>query len=299
MMAPMRFGARVAIAAAAVALLGVTAGCSWRLETDPEPFRTPSPTTVMRDHLAAAEQTVQGAASASTGAVAETEAGLAPARIAALGGVSPTSSPRPTADLDAAVAAALAQADACAETAEDATLAGLCVSTALSHRLVAFAADPEPRGEPQVRMVDPAAGVLPEASTLVDDSFLAQVALAHDRARDTYQTIAARAKGEERTNALARGRLHRERVEQLLALGIDDLTEPAYDVPAARVADAGARATLARDTEWALGEDYARVLVTAEAGDRAWLTNAAYDAYTAASPTPGEIAALPGIAPAA
>jgi len=299
MMSPMSTGARRGIAATVAALVLLTSGCSWRLETDPDPFRTPSATTVMRDQLAAAEQAVQAAAIASSGAVADAEAALAPTRVAALGGVSPTSSPRPSADVDAAIAEALAQAEECSRAAEDTTLAGLCSSIALSHHLVAFAADPEPRGEPQVRTVDDSAGVLPSASTLVDDAFLAQVTLTHDRARAMYQTIAARAAGEERTNALARGRLHRERVEQLLALGVEDLTELSYDVPAARVADAVARATLARDTEWALGEDYASVLVTAAAGDRAWLTNAAYDAYTAASPTPDDVPALPGIAPVA
>jgi len=296
MMTPMGTGARAAIAAGLVALVAATAGCSWRLESDPVPFRTPSPSTVIRDGVAAAESAVDAAAQGSTDVLGEVESVLAPTRVAALGGVSPTSSPRPSADLAAAIAAASDQASECAETTDDPTLGGLCASIVLSHALVTFAADPAPRGEPQVRVVDETAAVIPDASTQVDPQRVAEWALAHDRARAMYETIAARAVGDERNTALARGRLHRDRVAQLLGTGVEDLTQLSYDVPAARVVDTAARVALASETELALAEDYAAAMVTAAPVDRAWLTNAAYDAYAASSLAPDDVPALPGVA---
>jgi hypothetical protein len=296
MMSPMA-GKRIVGAIAAGLVVAVMSSCSWRLETEPDAFRTPSEVTILRDHAAAAEQAVAAAANASQGALAEAEVRNAPVRIDALGGVSPTSSPRPAADLDAALAAAIEAAHVCEDGAGDDPIGALCAAIELSHHLGLFAADPEPRA-PEARAVDPSAGFVPAGETSVGSDELAQLALEHDRARALYETVAARASGDERTTALNRGRLHRERVAQLLELpGVDNLTQPSYAVPAASVVDTVARASAVQQTERSLGDGYSALMVSAEAADRAWLMNAAYDAYAAASPTPADVPALPGVAP--
>lgn len=296
MMAPMARKRIVSAIAAALALTVLTS-CSWRAETEPDPFRTPSEITVIRDGVAAAEEAVSAATGASQGALAEAESRNAPVRIEALGGVSPTSSPRPAADLDAAITAAIDSAHACASAAGDDPLGALCAAIELSHHLGLLAADPAPR-VPEARTIDAAAGLVPTGDTTVPAPALSQLALAHDRARLLYETVAARASGDDRATALDRGRLHRERVTQLLQLpGVEDLTQPSYAIPAASVVDAVARATVVQETERALGETYASLMVSAIASDRAWLMNASFDAYAAASPTPDTVPALPGVVP--
>ena len=144
----------------------------------------------------------------------------------------------------------------------------------------------------------PDAGVTPTGTTAVDTATLAQLALQHDRARALYEVIAARASGHERTDALARSAAQRERVAALLALpGVDDVTEPAYDVPAASVATRAARTQAALDTERSIAETYAALLVSSSAADRSWLSNAAFDAYQGAVAhglTAADVPALPG-----
>ena len=88
----------------------------------------------------------------------------------------------------------------------------------------------------------------------------------------------------------------------LLAVpGVEDLTEPVYDVPASSVTDQAARAATAIEAQRALAERYAALLVAADPADRGWLLNSAYAAYLAAAQrglTASEVPALPGTEPA-
>jgi hypothetical protein len=296
MMAPME-GARptlgVAIVGAAVALVVALAGCSWRVETEPEPFRTPSPITVLRDQVAAAEAALATAAEADSGDLASAEAAAVPVRLEALGGVSPTSSPRPSTDLQAAVNEALAAAHQCIAGANDDPLGGTCAAIELSHWVIAVAS-----GATAEDLPAPGAGLVPAVATSVDVATLSQLALEHDRLRALYEVIAARSSGAKRTDALARSSAERDRVAQLLAIaGVDDLTQPAYDVPAAATATKAARTATARAAELSLAQAYAALLIDAAADDRGWLENAAFTAYEGAIAnglTAAEVPALPG-----
>ena len=287
-----RAGAIVALAGA-VALVG--SGCSWRAETDPVPFRTPSPVTVLRDNVAAAEAALAVASGAERSDRTAAEAAAIPVRLGALGGVSATSSPRPATDFDAALDAALAAAHECVAGAEDDPLGGLCSSIELSHWAIAAASGTTVQSLPA-----PEAGLTPHDTTAVDTATLARLALEHDRARALYEVIAARAVGSERTDSLARSAEHRERAVALLALpGVEDLTEVAYDVPATSVSTKVKRTKAALAAEIALADAYSALLINATPPDRPWLANAAVDAYVAASAhglAPGDVPALPGVA---
>jgi len=293
MMAPMARGRFIAIGAIALVSASVLTGCDWRVESEPEAFRTPSAMTVLRDDVAAAESALLTAATATSGDLGEAEAEAVPIRLDALGGVSPTSSPRPSADFAAAFNAALASARQCVQAAGDDPLGSLCASIELSHWAIAAASGTSVQAD-----IAPDAGLVPGTTTSVGGDALAQLALEHDKARALYEVSAARAAGSERTEALARSAEHRERAAALLALpGVADLTQPAYNVPAASTTNRAARMAAARDTEVGLAQSYSALLVTASAADRGWLANAALTAYVAAAAhglTPADVPALPG-----
>ncbi len=291
MMSRMTWSRRLAIAAMASALALAGTGCDWRVDSEPPPFRTPSPTTVLRDQVAAAEAAVGVAAGSATGDAASAEAAAVPVRLAALGGVSPTSSPRPSAELDEAIAAAEEAARGCVDEAGEDALGGLCASILLSHSAISatspLAADANPP-----RATVPATGVGVAVSTL------AQLALEHDKARALFETIAARAAGDDRDAALSQSARQRELVAALLALGgVEDLRQPTYDVSATSVASPEAREATAREALVTLGEAYAALMVQAGADDRGWLYECALEEYATAAGygvTADAVPALPG-----
>lgn len=298
MMAPMTLAKATATSVAMLTVAVSLTACSWRLETDPEPFRSPSEITVLRDNIAALEQAVGTAADLATGPQADAEAAAVPSRLELLAGVSPTSSPRAAADLAAAAAEAQAAAVDCMVAAGDDPLAALCASIALSHAAIAGTADPD---SAPGTVVD--GGTEPGSDSVLDRDEIAVLALEHDKLRSLYEVAAARSKGAEREQALAASVIERERVETLLAVpGVLDLTEPVYDVPAASVAKKAARAETVLAARKALAERYAALLVGADVVDRGWLLNAAYENYVAAGRvglTASEVPALPGTKPAA
>lgn len=269
MMAPMRWRPGLATLAMTGAVLMVVSACSWRMDTPPEPFRTPSPVTVLRDQMAAAETAVGNAAANGTGPVAEAEEAAVPVRLTALGGVSPTSSPRASTDLESTVAAASAAARDCMDGADHNPLGGLCASILLAHTVLS--AQPELA---QWDATDLVVGsqVTPPSNTAVTADTVSRLALEHDQLRALYEVIAARSKGAVRTSALASSSAERTRVAALLAVpGVSDLTEPAYQIP---VDD---NAALTAHT--ALAHTYAALLIGAKPQDRAWLLNSAFVAY--------------------
>ncbi len=315
MMAPMApLPSRVirAVAAAGAATVLLTA-CSWRVETPPIPSRTPTPTVVLRDEAALREQAVVDAADSTDLGVIES--GLAPERLAALGGVYveyPSASPEPDTtvsaapSLDAAVQDAIDEALAAADAAteDDPGLAAMLRSIALSHSLAVAApgvagAAPAERAMPGVG--DEATGPwTPTEDTAVDGNTLAALAVAHDRASFAYEVAAARASGKERTRALTRSRLHDARAEALLALpGVDDLREPLYEVPPAGTETRKARAATERAVEVELAESYAALIDGAAPDDVPWVLNASYDAWMRAAALAGfdlgSLPALPGL----
>ena len=279
MMAPMVLRRSLAGALVVVAA-GTLAGCSWRLEAAPEPFRTPSPITVLRDQVAAAEAAVESSARGAAGDQADAEGAAVPARLSALGGVSPTSSPRPDSVFADAVATAQSQALACMQAAESDPLGGLCASMALSHATIDAAANPS-LVDATPFIVD--AALTPGNGTAVTPDQLSRLALEHDQARALFEVIAARSEGAERKAALADSAAHLERVRALLAMpGVEDLTQPQYDVSASSVAGAADREATARAAQVSLADAYSALLVAAAPQDRDWLVNAAFDAYKGA-----------------
>ena len=284
----------LATSALAGAIVLVVAGCSWRVDEPPEPFRTPSPLTVLRDHVAAAEAEVGAQATSVIGAdgdAAAAEAAAVPIRLEALGGVSPTSSPRPSLDYLDALDTAIAATGECSQAAVGEPLGALCASMELSHSVIRATA-------PYASSVE-----VPQASVLTTDAdgdadVISQVALEHDKTRALFETIAARSKGGERTRALAQSARQREIVADLLALeGVENRTQPAYDVPAASVATAAARKATAQEALVTLGEAYASWMVKAQVDDHSWLYEMAFEHYVGAiyyGLTATDIPALPG-----
>lgn len=305
----MRAATVAALAASGAALL---TACDWRAETPPIERRTPAPSTVQRDQAALREQAVIDAE--GTGELADLEAALAPERMAALGGVyvatpSPSPSPSTSAAPRPALAEAVAQARdgalADAATTEDASLAALLRSIALSHALTlwvphAVEGSVEERAVPDVGL---SSGFTPGGASAVPVEALASAAVAHDRAGFVYETAAARETEDGRTAALARAALHRARAAALVAMpGVEDLRQELYTVDRAAFADAASRTALERELETSLGWNYAALLAEAAEEDAGWLLNAAFDAYAAAASLPGrtvgDVPALPGIASA-
>jgi len=286
MMAPMVWHRAVA-GCVGLALVATLSGCSWHLETEPEAFRTPTALTVLRDHVAAAESAVEAAAPSSRDPLAVVEANAVPVRLAALGGVSPTSSPRPSGSLAVALEGAESAAAACMDAAGEDPIGGLCASVLLSHLAIDAEAQ---RNDWEMTAYLPEPPTLPPADSEVSADVLAQLALAHDRLRALYEVVAARSEGDSRKAALEASSAERQRVADLLAIeGVEDLTEPAYDVPA--------DATALRDQNVAIAETYAALMVSAAPQDRVWLLNSALKAYRSALANglaAAQIPALPG-----
>ena len=182
----------------------------------------------------------------------------------------------------------------CSEDADDDSLGGLCASIALSHAVIAAAS-------PLFADVAPPRATVPSTSTQVAAGAISQLALEHDKARALFETIAARSAGDERAAALAQSARQRELVSALLTLdGVEDLREPAYDVPAASVASPEAREATARQALVALGEASAVLMVQAKPDDRGWLHDLALEEYATAvgyGLTADAVPALPGGVP--
>ncbi|WP_062460504.1 DUF4439 domain-containing protein [Demequina soli] len=303
---------RIVRAAALAGVLAVaTAGCDVRLETPPIERRTPTPTVALRDEAAVREQAVADAA--EPGSV---EATLAPERLAALGGVylatpgatpspsvSPSAAPSLADTVEAAITGALDGADAADQ--DDPSLAAMLRSIALSHAVIADAADvagaaPQERAMPHVG--DDAAGPwAPHDGTAVSASRLAELAVAHDRAAFAYEVAAAKASGKERERALARERIHAQRAAAILALpGVEDDRASLYDVPPAGMDTPAERAASEIAIETDLAGRYAALIDGASTADLAWILDASYDAWMQAASLTGfdatTIPALPGLA---
>ena len=273
------------IGAATLAIATLVSGCSWRMDTEPEPFRSPSQITMLRDDVAAAEAAVASAAAVSDDPLAGVELAAVPVRLTALGGVSPTSSPRPDASLAEALDGASDATTACMDNAGDDPLGGLCASIALSHAVI-LAAPERFAWEALAYLAEPV--TLPGADSAVPSETLALLALEHDRLRALYEVIAARTTGEERTAAREQSSGERARVASLLAIeGVEDLTEPAYAIPADASSALAARVTIA--------EAYAALMVGAAPQDREWLLNSAVVAYRGALANGLPISGVPAL----
>jgi hypothetical protein len=166
-------------------------------------------------------------------------------------------------------------------------LGGLCASILLSHK--AINAESE-RNDWESLAYLAAPETLPPANSAVSVDDLSRLALAHDHLRALFEVIAARSNGDSRTAALESSASERQRVADLLAIdGVEDLTEPAYDVPI--------DATAARDQSLAIADAYAALMVRAAPQDRTWLLNSAlveYNSSLANGLTAAQIPALPG-----
>lgn len=316
--------------AVSVAVLALAA-CSWRLETPPPEWPSPSPETLVRDAAAAREQAVvdatpdgagaSGSTTARAAVLSEIEAVAAPARLEALGGLYvpyPDASPSPSPSdgaLDLIGASMDARDGHLAEAlvTDDPALALLLSSAGLSHALSswysgwvedAIAQSTEP--VVSVRLLDspalPDAGPVPSA-TGVDAAVLADLVVMHDQARYAYEVLAARAADEERDQWLARRDLQDARATALAQLpGVEDRRESVYVLLGDDSGDAAARLATAQDLETVAGETYATMLDGADADDMPWLLHAAFDAYAQAAafgePTAASytVPPLPGVA---
>lgn len=317
--------ARAGLVLSAAALTVSLAACDIRLETPVEPTPTADAATAARDLAARNEAAIIAAlhAGAAVGSgraeLASIESLAAPAHLEVLGGVyvpfpdaaTPTPSPEAApGDLRAAVTRARDDALDLAFHASDAPQGFLSGSIGFSHAfalwhagvvdarraganvpVVAERALPGPYGE--------GVSLVPEASALAPGA-LAELAVWHDKARFTYEAIAARESGARRALALERAAIHRERADALVALaGIDDRS-PVYELPNAAIADETSRDTAARETEASLGWRYMELTSGVSAEDRAWLMSAAFDAYAASATLPGfttaQFPVLPGTA---
>ena len=143
-----------------------------------EPFRTPSPVTLLRDDVAASESALASATAGQDDPAAQAEAAAVPIRLEALGGVSPTTSPRPSSLVVDATNDALDSARACVAAAGEVPLGRAVRLIELSHMVIIAASLTAVLPPPA-----PDAGVTPTGTTAVDTATLAQLALRHDRAR--------------------------------------------------------------------------------------------------------------------
>lgn len=301
------------ITIAAVAL----GGCSWRLETEIAPTPTADAATAARDDAARAEAAIQDALAAAgsvTGPLAQYAAAAAPVHLETLGGVyipypditpSPSPSPAPTLPLAAAVTAARDLALDLAFADSESEAAFLYGAIGLGYALALWLEDaPAPvDGGPAPIETRPLPGphgtdtLVPEASDLTAQQ-IADLALAHDKARFLFEVIAARESDAARADALAKARVHAERAEALVQLAGVDPREPIYQIPDAEVASSEARRDAERAALQAMGWTYMTLTSGASADDRAWLMSAAFDAYAASSLVEGfaiaQIPVLPG-----
>ncbi|WP_152650302.1 hypothetical protein [Demequina aestuarii] len=297
--------------AVSVAVLALAA-CSWRLETPPPEWPSPSPETLVRDAAAAREQAVidatpdgagaSGSTTAQAAVLSEIESVAAPARLEALGGFYvpyPHQSPSPSpsdgrVDLIGAGMGARDGHLAEALVTDDPDLAFLLSSAGLSHALSswysAWVEDAIAQStEPVVaeRLLDspalPDGGPVPSA-TSIDPAVVADLVVMHDQARYAYEVLAARAADEERDRWLARRDLQDARATALAQLpGVADRRESVYVLRSEDSGDSAARLATAQDLETVAGVTYATMLNGADAEDMPWLLHAAFDAYAQAA----------------
>lgn len=311
----------------AVSMAWCLAACDVRLESAPESTPTADSATAARDLAARHEAAIIAALGspmvegAGREALDAMESLAAPVHLDVLGGVyEPFPSPSPSVDSgdripgDLRTVVTVARDDALelAFASSDTPAGFLAGSMGFSHTfglwfagvldaqragvavpVVAERTLPGPHGE--------SVALVPENSALAPE-LLADLAVQHDKARFTYEVIAARESGARRALALERASLHRDRSDDLASLaGTDDRT-PVYELPHALVADEATRDATARTTEQALGWRYMELSSGVTAADRAWLMSAAFDAYAASAMLPGfavsEFPVLPGVDPA-
>jgi hypothetical protein len=324
--------ARAVLALTALVLAANASACGIRLETRVQPTPTADAVTAARDLAARNEAAIVAAlgSEVATGsgraALQSIESLAAPAHLDVLGGVyepfpstspappSPgtSASPTPPGDLRAAVAAARDDALDAAFTESETPEAFLSGSIGLTHAFALWHAgvvDARRAGVPVPVVAErtlpgshgEGVALVPEASGLAPEA-LAELAVWHDKARFTYEVIAAREAGARRALALERASLHGDRSDALTSLAGSDSRTPVYELPNAKVTDEAARDATARETESAIGWRYMELTSGVSAADRAWLMSAAFDAYAAGATLPGfessQFPVLPGVEPA-
>ncbi len=324
---------RAAVVALGAVLLASASGCQLRRETSPPVTPTATQYDVLRNEAAQREAAVLDALAVTTGAqtpgqefLIQAETAFATPHLDALGGVyvpfpsaSPTASVTPSPTLPqppsaVVIAAAHARDEDLSDAliAEDPELALLLASIGLSHAEalgVGAYQDVIASGDAPLAEERPAPGAafadLVPASTALDEDTLEGIIVAHDYAAYVYEVIAARTKGDARTQALARSRIHEKRADDLVALATTDPRSPAYVVDRDQFEDADAMDALARETEAGIADRYiATFAIAARLGDagladRAWLISGAYDSLVQGLLWPGasvdDAIALPGV----
>jgi len=321
-------GARVRVAAAALALVGLVAGCGVRFETPPTAALSPGVNESARQRASADAAGLEilaadpGAdpadpqAALRTAIVAHAAAqldqlggvyGSGPARPTGTGASSPSASAgatpavaTPAVAATSAVVTALTQgadqARGDALTVPDGGLARLLASVGaerlLLARQLASAAALPPADLPAVAV--PAtvpAGVSP--------SDLSALVAAEDEAGYGFEVIAAQLSGDQRASALERAGTHRARAESWASLaaiartGLDP-RRAAYAVPTG-LDQPGVAAGLAQTMEQALAASYASLVSAAEPDSRAGLVDALVEASAVAAAWGAAVPALPGM----
>lgn len=235
----------------------VTSGCGLRWETEPSPIPVADQTTLERDALAAAVETVMMVAATRSDNAGLTATDIAAAQLDVLGGVyvaypdaevtpDPSASP-PLSYADAVAALRTTARDIAAQTA-DANLASIATSIDLAWALagaweeaaVEAPAIPEvdtggilDGGDDAAETVNSEtwlseslplpdgtrseAGFAPVLETTLSAEEIAELALMHDHARFVYETAAAQLFAHERDEALRRSGAHGERSDALQA----------------------------------------------------------------------------------
>ena len=321
-----RDAAHVARITAALALLGVLAACSVRLETPPQAEPSPGPVEQVRARTLddATELTAAANAALAThpdkaiAAVLTDVAEFSTQHAAQLGPAydsgltpSPTTTPTPLTarptdvldDLGAATRTALTDADA----VDDPGLARLVASIAtardqLTRRLARAAGTKTPDLTVETPAPAPAqptstASATPEPGAAPDG--LAALVLAHDQAGYAFEVIAAQQSGDLRDRAVASAADHRAQAQRWattagLADTKDDPRRAAYAVP-----DGLSKATTARklavSLESAVTEANAALVAGTNPGERVPYLDGMRRADAAARTWGGTPVAFPGL----
>lgn len=161
---------------------------------------------------------------------------------------------------------------------------------------------PTPTGAASSEPATGAGAFAPGSSTAVSGETAASLALAHDRARYVYETIAANSQGGEREAALKRALDHAARSDALASHASDDPRTPLYQLRDVDLLTEQGRRSAAAAAETELTNELELLTVTAHGGDVTWILNDFFDCWTAAFETQAAaggsvppLDALPGI----
>jgi len=320
---PTRATRPVAAVAALVAAAGLLTGCGLRLETPTPGSSTPDVNESARQRASADALAIEVLAAtpdadpAGPGAaIRATVIAQAQVHLDQLGGVyggrpgaaiptvgptaAVTSTGAPSTPTPAAVLTLLTQAAADSRAdalvVPDGALARLLASVSTARLLLA-------------RLLATAAGLpgpdlpgltAPAALPLgVTPSVVSTLVAAEDEAGYGFEVIAAKLSGGQRSSALARARVHRDRAQDWATLasiartGFDP-RRTAYALPGG-LADPAVATTLARTLEQSLADDYASLVADADPGSRSPLIDALADASSQAATWGAPAPAFPGL----